>query len=458
VKRLRSLSSRLVLLWIAGTFLVYFTSPITTRVPLAALGLGDPANRTLESWTTKRGRDVLLSALRAEPNSAPFIERTGALDDYCARNPEFRFAVVDLKTGAALEGSSETLAKAFPPRGDVDFITALFHLSGDANSRSRGFARIVETPYGAFTIVTYGAYFHWDDVFYQALSLMTIEGVAAYFPFVVALPFLAILAVRRSLKPLKDTAAEVAAIDFGTLDQRIATQGLPAEAFPFVDAVNRAFERIEASAARNKRFTANAAHELRTPITVLRARVDKLDDCLLKHEIARDVLRIQSIVEQMLLLAQMRDGRRAEMVEIDLCDVVLAVAADYAPTALEHGRDLRFDAPPHPVKMKSLRWALESVVGNLIENALRAEPEGGVVAVRVLPNAVVEVEDHGPGVASQERELIFEPYWRKDSKTKGVGLGLAIVKELVDELGGRIFILDAPEGGALFRVEFERVA
>jgi signal transduction histidine kinase len=448
----RSLSSRLVLFWILGTFVVYFSTPITTRLPLAAFELGDPANRTLESWTTKRGRDIVVDALRRARNQRLFVENTAALSEYRRRNPEFRFAVIEAAAGAVVDGSSEGLAKAFLLRDDVEFFTGLFHLPQDQNLRSRGFVRRVETPMGALTVVTYGAFFHWDDVFYQALSLMTLEGVVAYLPFLLAVPLMAVYVVRRGLKPLKDTAAEIAAVDFDTLDHKISTQGVPAEVAPFVDAVNRAFRRIEATAERKQRFTANAAHELRTPITVLRARVEKLDEAPLKHEIARDVRRIQTIVEQMLLLSQLRGQHAAPRAPVDLGVVALNVAADYVPIALAHGRDLKFEGPPETVLLPSSRWAIESIIGNLVENALRAEPEGGVVVIRARADASVEVEDHGPGVAAEDRTLIFEPYWRKSGETKGVGLGLAIVRELVDELGGRISVLDAPGGGALFRV------
>jgi len=93
---------------------------------------------------------------------------------------------------------------------------------------------------------------------------------------------------------------------------------------------------------------------------------------------------------------------------------------------------------------------------NLIENAVRAEPPGGTVIVRLSKDAAIEVVDHGEGVATADRERIFEPFWRKSENTPGTGLGLAITKELTTKLGGSIELLETPGGGATFKVTFQQ--
>ena len=97
---------------------------------------------------------------------------------------------------------------------------------------------------------------------------------------------------------------------------------------------------------------------------------------------------------------------------------------------------------------------MHSVITNLVDNALRAEPEGGTVILRVGADAIVEVVDHGAGAAERDRQLVFEPFWRKSEATPGAGLGLAIAKELLDALGGRIWVEDTPGGGATFKLSF----
>ncbi|WBJ99388.1 sensor histidine kinase [Methylocystis parvus] len=128
-----------------------------------------------------------------------------------------------------------------------------------------------------------------------------------------------------------------------------------------------------------------------------------------------------------MVLAQVEEKSLAPTVpELDLGETVLAVATDYTPIALAHGRRIAFEAPPSRVVIRGYEWAVESVVTNLIENAARAEPAGGVVIVRVLANGEVEVVDYGEGVELTHRDMIFEPFWRKSEAAPGTGLGLAI--------------------------------
>ena len=112
------------------------------------------------------------------------------------------------------------------------------------------------------------------------------------------------------------------------------------------------------------------------------------------------------------------------------------------------------EAAPVPVIVRGTEYALKSVIANLINNALRAEPEGGTVVVRVRADAGVDVVDHGEGIEEADRELIFEPFWRKSEATPGTGLGLAIAKELTEALGGRIWVEETPGGGATFKLSF----
>ncbi|MGD9658763.1 MAG: sensor histidine kinase, partial [Methylocystis sp.] len=101
---------------------------------------------------------------------------------------------------------------------------------------------------------------------------------------------------------------------------------------------------------------------------------------------------------------------------------------------------------------------IESVITNLVENAIRAEPKGGTVIVRLKKGAIIEIVDHGIGIEEAERDMIFEPFWRKDERSAGSGLGLSIVKELVQQLEGTISIHSTPGGGATFKFTLPRFA
>lgn len=453
----RSLSARLISHWIVALTIAFFTLPATVYLPLAALHVGEPSAVGLESWTTKRARNIVIAALRADGPERERIELTPELRAHMERNPRFCFAVFDAESRALLPGSSRRLADYFDANSKIQSFGSTFHLADDPNPNARGYDRITETPIGRMRVIVYGADFHWDDVLQQIYNYLNVTHAVAFLPLCAAMALVAAIVVRRCLAPLRLAAAKVAAIDVNSLDRRIAGEDLPTELRPFIEAVNGAFDRVRDGVERQRRFTADAAHELRTPIAILKARVGKLQDKPLKHDIERDVRRIQTIVDQLLTLARLRErGERSAGREIDLGATVLAITADYMPVAIDNGRDIAYEAPPAPVKARVDGWAVESIVANLVENAVRAEPDGGAVVVRVLPEGAIEVIDHGEGVDPADRERIFDPFWRKNGASRGAGLGLAIVRELLAELGGTIEVRATEGGGATFVARLPR--
>ncbi|OAI28414.1 hypothetical protein A1351_11960 [Methylosinus sp. R-45379] len=453
MKLTQSLSARLVFYWILCSLVAYLTLPVTVFLPLSALHIGDSSNSSLDSWTTKRSKEILLGALRRGPDGALTAERTPELQRQQERNPRFRFAILDRAAGRLVAGSDEKLFDALG-RAGVDSYSGLFHVSDDSDPNARGYVRSIDSAFGKLTIATYSAQFHWDDTIWQLVNFVSLNNLIAFLPLGSAAALVATLVVRRSLAPLRAATVAASAITVDSLRKPIAAAGLPIEITPFVEAVNGAIARVEEGVAAQRRFTANAAHELRTPITVLRARVAKLDASDLKREITRDVRRIQTIVDQLLVLAQARERRRDTRLCVDLAATALKVAADFMPVAIDAKKEIELDAPEAPVMIRGFPWAIESVLGNLVENALRAEPEGGTVMMRVGADARVIIVDHGGGVAPEDRSLIFEPFWRKEETTPGTGLGLAIVKELARELDGELEVADTPGGGATFIVGF----
>jgi signal transduction histidine kinase len=134
-----------------------------------------------------------------------------------------------------------------------------------------------------------------------------------------------------------------------------------------------------------------------------------------------------------------------------------AMVSDAALLAIQSRRHVEFDAPPSAVFERGSPTAIEAVVANLIDNAVRAEAEGGTVIVRVAADATIAVTDHGEGVVETDHDRIFEPFWRKAETTRGAGLGLAITKEIVEAHGWRIWVEDTPGGGATFRLAFQNL-
>ena len=275
---------------------------------------------------------------------------------------------------------------------------------------------------------------------------------------VALLVFLAILAVvyatvRSSLRPVREISDQAAAISAADTDQRLEVEGLPRELVPLVRAVNDAFRRMSDAYSRQKEFTGNAAHEMRTPLAVLRAHIESLGDRQLTAALLPDVVRLERLFEQMLRLAQAdsfvaKPGERA-----DLCDVAIDVASLLSPEAISQGKLIELDAPQTPVRVVGNASFLSVALRNLVENALNVtQPHRGArVAIRVAEPGILEVGDQGPGIPAEQREKIFERFWRADpSKENGSGLGLPIVKQIVEAHDGRIVVSDNEGGGALF--------
>jgi signal transduction histidine kinase len=448
--RRRSLSMRLVILLAAAQIGgILLLVPITDFL-VSVSGVVPGWEVAPDDWGEHRLQSLVARSVTRDGDGRANLEPAPALRAYLAENPQARYAAFDC-AGAALAGSSPKLVEALGGLDRIEAATIKFRLAGETDPRARGALRRLPAAPGVCAIAAYGYRFAWSDLFAVAGLFLTLHSAIVIAPAVLGALAIAWLVVRRGLAPLRAAAAQVAAIDMNTLHKRVLADDAPKEVAPFLDAVNGALTRLDAGVAAQRRFTANAAHELRTPIAIMRAHADNPDDIAFRRDMRRDIRRVQTIVEQLLATARftIRDAPRAD---IDLGDTVLAMVADYAPLVIENGRRIEFEPPPAPTVVEGDKWALECVIANLLDNALRAEPEGGVVEVRVLPTAAVEVVDHGAGVPPADREKIFEPFWRRDARSKGVGLGLAICKTLAELMGGGIVVTETRGGGATFRV------
>ncbi len=302
-------------------------------------------------------------------------------------------------------------------------------------------------------------------------AVLVVLGVAGYW------------VVHRSLEPLVEIEKTAVAIAGGQLESRVP-QGDPAtEVGQLALALNSMLTRIqnavaasEASAEkartseeRMRRFITDASHELRTPLTTIRGFAELYrqgaasDVEMLMSRIESESRRMGVLVEDLLLLAQLDAQRPMERRRVDL----LALASDAV-------HDARSISPDRPITLEVLdgpgtpevigdEARLRQVLGNLVANALRHTPEGVPVTVRVGTagdDAVLEVEDKGPGMESSDAARIFERFYRADaSRTRasgGTGLGLSIVDSLVRAHGGRVSLTTAPGRGCCFRVSVPR--
>ena len=281
-------------------------------------------------------------------------------------------------------------------------------------------------------------------------------GLAAIFAAVYAVLVIGVL--RRAIAPIRLASRRAARIGPQTTEMRLPIRSMPREILPLIEAINGALDRLDDALDSQRRFTADAAHELLTPLAVLRAQIESLDEqdaCPLR----RDIDAMTDIVRQLLLLSELDslgDAIGAGKVS-DLHDVAVGVLALLAPLAGREGKEIALTGDPGPIMVEGPPDMLGRALRNLVENAIRHTPAGGDVIVELHRDGRVQVIDRGPGVPAAMRDVIFERFWRAERGGEGAaGLGLAIVKRIANLVGGNVRVEDADGGGACFVMELAR--
>jgi two-component system OmpR family sensor kinase len=273
-----------------------------------------------------------------------------------------------------------------------------------------------------------------------------------------------LLIVRRGLKPLKRIAAEVDARNAGALEP-VRESPVPEEVQPLVQALNSLLERLDHALAAQRAFVADAAHELRTPLTAIALQTQLLARAQGEAERAEALQKLQAgvergshLVQQLLTLARQEPAAAERVfVPVDLAALARTVITERTALALERGIDLGLPRA-EAVTVSGNAEALQALLGNLVDNALRYTPAGGKVDVEVYAAAgtpLLAVADAGPGIPAAERERVFDRFYRvPGSHATGTGLGLAIVKSIAEIHGARVELKDAEGGGLRVEVGF----
>lgn len=266
-----------------------------------------------------------------------------------------------------------------------------------------------------------------------------------------------IVIVRRALAPIVRASAMAGSISPERLDPRLPIKGMPREIMPLVEAVNQAFDRMEAGFRAQRDLTADVAHELRTPLAVLRMRIEALAEPEVRDRLLADIDVMGRLVSQLLSMAELETVVIGPADQADLRQVCLEAVELLAPLAVAQGKAVELTGVKHAVRVHGRPDLLFQAVRNLVENAIRHTPKGAAVTVEVAEGGVVRVLDRGSGVPAEMKGKLFERFWRGRRKERsvvggGAGLGLSIVARIAEEHGGTVTVEDRPGGGAVFSV------
>jgi two-component system OmpR family sensor kinase len=459
--RFRSLRTRLVAITVALAAVGLVVAGIATYAALRSF-LVDRVDRTLEASTP----GVERALTRGGPGGIGGLGQAGQLTPGLyveVRDPNGRELL-----GQALTPPGE-VAKAPKLPSSIDASAGPVRMTVGAKGGGSGFRVRAETmPFGIGTLILAAPLAETNATLDRLamIELLVAAGV------LLSIAVVGVILVRRGLRPLERIEADAAAIGAGDLSRRVEADDLDSEVGRLGHALNAMLGQIEgafaeraASEERLRRFVSDASHELRTPVAAVRAyaelfdrgardRPDDLERAM--GGIQREAVRIGVLVEDLLLLARLDQGRPLVREPVDLGEI----ARDAVDAARVMDPDRALDLHvAGPVPVIGDAQALRQVVDNLLANVRAHTPPGTparVGAHALDGQAVLAVEDDGPGLDAEAAARVFERFYRVDSSRArtagGAGLGLAIVQAIVEAHGGRVAVTGEPGAGATFTV------
>jgi len=341
----------------------------------------------------------------------------------------------------------------------VDAIVRRFDGSGKPAVASAEWTTLCDGPFDSILAIAQQAQdeanAHAEAIRAASFRILLVAGVDL--TSVIAFGVFAVVHVQRRLaRPMKILTAAIARLSRRDFNEAVPSTGSPDE----LGSMAQALETLRTSALEAERlqlamnrFTADASHQMRTPLTILRTHISVLGALIPAHgdayssfkDIEEAADRLQRLLIQLLKLARADGGPTLDqdLGTLDLREVIQQIAADHVPQGLEAGIDLHFEAEPRPFPVRANPIMIHEIFANLIDNAIRYNDEGGSVVVRLFDEDgrhVVEVEDDGPGIPDAEKGKVFTRFYRlnRDQSRVGSGLGLAIVRSLAATLNAEV--------------------
>jgi signal transduction histidine kinase len=412
---------------------------------------------TLREQTLFDQAKVIAGYLRLDDNNSIALNLPPRLAEaYSSPESDYHFAVRD-ENGQYLFDSG-TAVSALPVLSRTH--RRLYDYDPDGPGPLRVFGAALRTEVGQRTVfVQVEQKTHDPDYLRMAVvDEFITDGGWLVIPFLLLLLGGSIWIVKRALAPIRRISALAGSIGPTNANIRLPIDRVPREILPLVESMNAALDHLEQGLKRQREFNANAAHQLRTPLSVLMANVDALKEPAIANRLRPDVEHMSRIVSQLMLAARLETVAINLDEIVDLNDAAAEIASNLAPLALASGKGIELVRNDKPVVICTDTFAVSAALGNLIENAIKHTPAGTFVRLRVTDRPSIEVMDCGSGVPFEQRTKVFERFWQGDRGGGGAGLGLAIVGQIMKALRGSVSVGDAPGGGALFTLNFSQTA
>jgi len=262
-----------------------------------------------------------------------------------------------------------------------------------------------------------------------------------------------LLALRLGLRPLRRISEQAAGIGPSTISQRLPLHATPREIAPLVIAFNATLDRLEAGLRAQREFSANAAHELRTPLATLRAQVETVLAPEERQGAIEEFERLGRLIAQLLALAEADNGGDVHRIPFDLVALARGITGEMAGGIVSGGREIAFETVDERLECQGAPGLVEVAIRNLLENAVRHTPVGTEITVSIDRAGRLQVRDDGPGIPEAFRARLFERFSKADAHGFGAGLGLSIVRRVMLLHGGNTRLAPAP-AGACFVLDF----
>lgn len=397
--------------------------------------------------------DVLAEAVNRDAQGGLTLSVTPELKELRAEKPDLWFILRDAQDHRLSEGTLPAEVAPFADRLDRIDDALLRSPAGDKLDPI-GVVKWVDTRAGHIQMFT------------PAKGRLSVRRIiAAIEPMLVnvALPIFGLMAlatllatpfvVRRAMAGLGRASGDAERIDINRSGVRLSMNGVPAEVVPFVKAVNHALDRLDKGYEGHKRFLADAAHELRTPIAILTTRIASLPAGPDRTRLLEDTTRLTVLTGQLLDLQRL-DQQDIIFAPVDLVGIAERIVLDLAPLAFAAGYEMTLEPEAEHVVISGDETALDRALANLVQNAIDHGGRRGTIMVRVARAGWIDVCDEGDGIPPAEREQIFEPFHRLRKGGRGSGLGLDLVQKIMRRHGGRVEVVDGPTKGACLRMVF----